>query len=67
MIKPYLGFLNKLVDEYNNSYHRSVGKKPIDADYSTLTEKVESSYRAPKFKVDDRVQTTKYKNIFNKV
>ena len=55
MIKPYLGFLNKLVDEYNNSYHRSIGKKPIDADYSTLTEKVESSYRAPKFKVNDRV------------
>ena len=30
--KSYLGYLNKLVDEYNNTYHRSIGKKkPIDA------------------------------------
>ena len=34
--KSYLGYLNKLVDEYNNSYHRS-----IDADYSALTETIE--------------------------
>ena len=30
--KPYLGYLNKLVYEYNNTYHHSTGKKPIDAD-----------------------------------
>ena len=37
--KSYLGYLNKLGDEYNNNYHRSIGKKPIDANYSALTEK----------------------------
>ena len=37
--KSYLGYLNKLVDEYNNNYHRSIGKKSIDADYYVLTEK----------------------------
>ena len=26
--------MNKLLDEYNNTYHCSSGKKPIDADYS---------------------------------
>ena len=26
--KSYLFYLNKLVDEYNNSYHYSIGKKP---------------------------------------
>ena len=26
----YLKHLNKLVDEYNNTYHRSIGKKPIN-------------------------------------
>ena len=26
--KSYLGYLNKLVDEYNNGYHCSIGKKP---------------------------------------
>ena len=38
--KSYLVYLNKLVDEYNNTYHHSIDKKPIDADYSALTEKL---------------------------
>ena len=37
--KSYHCYLNKFVNEYNNSYHHSIGKKPIDADYSALTEK----------------------------
>ena len=57
--KPYLGYLNKLVDECNNTYHRSIGKKPINADYSALTEEIETHPKAPKFKVDHRVRTTK--------
>ena len=36
--KPYLGYLNKLEYGYNSSYHHSIGKKPIDADYSALSE-----------------------------
>ena len=35
--KSYLGYLNKLVDEYNNTYHHSIGKIPIHAEYSALT------------------------------
>ena len=27
----YLDYLDKLLDEYNNTYDGSVGKKPIDA------------------------------------
>ena len=41
--KSYLRYLNKLVDEHNNSYHRSNGKKPIEADYSVLTKKIETN------------------------
>ena len=37
--KSYLPYLNKLVDQYNNTYHHSINKKPINADYSALTEK----------------------------
>ena len=37
--KYYLLYLNKLVDKYNNTYHNSVNKKPINADCSPLTEK----------------------------
>ena len=38
----YLDCLDKLVDEYNNIYHCSIGKKYCSIDYSSLTEKIES-------------------------
>ena len=34
--KSYLSYPNRLGDQYNNSYHRSICKKPPDADYSAL-------------------------------
>ena len=37
--KSYLSYLNNLVDECNNSYHHSVGKKPINGDYCPWSEK----------------------------
>ena len=68
--KSYLAIntlsLNKLVDQYNNTYHHSINKNPINADYSALNEKIETNPKAPKFKVNDRVRITKYKNIFSK-
>ena len=33
----YLGYLNKL-DEYNNTYHHSIDKKPIDSDFPAFFE-----------------------------
>ena len=57
--KPFLGYLNKLVDKYNNIYDHSIGKKPVDADYSPLNEEI-------KFKVGDRVRIAKYENVFRK-
>ena len=64
--KSYLPYLNKLADQYSNTYHDSANKKPINADYSALTEKIETNPTAPKFKVNDRVRITKYQNIFSK-
>ena len=64
--KSYLPYLNKLVDQYNNTYHNFINKKPTDADYSAFTEKIETNHKAPKFKVNDIVRITKYKNIFSK-
>ena len=37
--KSYPGYLNKLLDQSNNTYHHSIGKKHFNADYFTLTEK----------------------------
>ena len=65
--KYYLSYVNKLVDQYNNSYHHSINTKPVNADYSALIEKNETNPKAPKFKVNDRVGITKYKKNLVKV
>ena len=57
--KSYLSYWNKLVNQYNNTYHDTINKKPINADYSTLTEKLETNSKVPKFKVNGRVRITK--------
>ena len=64
--KSYLSYLNKLADKYNNTYHCFVDKKPVDAYYYSLTEKIETNPKAPKFKVVDRDRIAKYKNTFSK-
>ena len=64
--RSHLLYLNKTVDQCNNNYHHSINKKPIDANYSALTDKIETNSKAPKFKVNDSVRNTKYKNIFSK-
>ena len=65
--KSYLSYLHKLVDQYNNTDHHSINKKPINVDDSALTEKNETNSKAPKFKINDRIRITKHKNIFSKV
>ena len=57
--KSYLSYLNNLVDQYNNIYHHSIHEKSINANYSTLIEKMKTNPKAPKFKVNDRVRVTK--------
>ena len=64
--KSYLPYLIKLVDQYNNAYHHSIDKKPINADYAVLTKKIETNLKASKFKVNNRVRITKHNNIFSK-
>ena len=63
--KSYLSHLNKLVNQYSKTYHHSIGKKAINADFSALTEKIETNPKAPKIKVNDRVRITKYENFLN--
>ena len=56
--KSYLAYLNKLADQCNNTYHHSINKKPINADYSVLAEKIGTNSKSPKFKINDRVRIT---------
>ena len=63
-------FINKLdniVDEYNNIYPRTIKMKPADVKGNTYIDfKKEVNYKEPKFKVDDHIRISKYKNIFAK-
>ena len=47
--KCYLLYLNKLVDQYNNTYHYSINRKTINADYSALTENANEVVKNTKF------------------
>ena len=37
--------------QYSNTYHHSIAKKLINANYSALTEKIETNPKGPKFKL----------------
>ena len=63
--KFYLDYLKKLLNEYNNTYHRSAWKKPIDADYSALTEYIGLNHKAPKFKVSDKTTNDRITELLN--
>ena len=62
--KSYLPYLNKLVDQYNNTYQHSIDKKPMNADYSTLTEKIETNQKAPKFLESQSIRICLVKVIY---
>ena len=63
----YIDKLDDIVDEYNNTYHRTIKMKPVDVKTSTYIESSkEINYQDPKFKIDDVVRISKYKNNFEK-
>ena len=64
--EPYIDYLNKLVDHYNNTYRHSINKKHINVNYYALIEKLETNPQAPKFKANDIVKITKYMNFSSK-
>ena len=63
----YIDKLDYIVNEYNNTYHRTIRIKPIDVKGNTYTQiHKEVDDNNPKFKVGDHVRISKYKNIFGK-
>ena len=63
----YIDKLDDIVDEYNNTYHRTIKMKPVDVKDNTYVDfKKEVNDKDPKFKVGDHVRISKYKNIFVK-
>ena len=41
----------------------SIGKKPVDAHYSALSEKIETNLKSPRFKFGVRVKIASIKNF----
>ena len=63
----YFDVLDEIVDEYNNTYHKTIKMKPIDVGDDSFAEyNEESNEKGPKFDVGDHVRISKYKNIFAK-
>ena len=59
--------LDDVVKKYNNKWHSTIKIKPKDVGDDNFTEYVdEPNEKSPKFKVDDRVRISKYKNVFAK-
>ena len=63
----YVDSLNDIVNKYNNTVHRTIKMKPIDVTGDSYVKYNEdSSKKNPKFKVNDHVIISKYKNILAK-
>ena len=65
--KVYINKLDDIVGEYNNTYHRTIKMKPVDAKDNTYIDfKKEVNDKDPKFKIGDHVRISRYKIIFAK-
>ena len=63
----YIDKLDDIVNEYNNTYHRTIKMKPINVkDNTYINIGKEVNDKDPKFKVGDYVRIPRYKNIFAK-
>ena len=59
--------LDDIVNEYNNTYHRTIKMKPVDVkDNTYIDSRKEVNDKDPKFKVGGHLRISKYKNIFAK-
>ena len=63
----YINKLDDIVGEYNNTYHRTIKMKPVDAKDNTYIDfKKEVNDKDPKFKIGDHVRISRYKIILAK-
>ena len=61
----YLDKLDDIVNEYNNTYHRTIKMKSVDVKDNTYIDyNKEVNDKDPKFNAGDHVRISKYKNIF---
>ena len=71
--KNYINVLDKLLNVYNKSFHRSIKMRPIEVNkkntklvFLNLYKNKKNISKINKFKLNDRVRISKYKNLFAK-
>ena len=58
----YIDKLDDIVNECNNTYHRTIKMKPVDVNDNTYIDfEKEVNNKDPKFKIGDHVRISKYK------
>ena len=63
----YINKSDDIVNEYNNTYHRTIKIKPVDVkDNTYIDSSKDVNAKDLKFTVGDHVKISKYKNIFAK-
>ena len=68
----YIDFLKDLLENYNNSFHRTIKMKPVDVNSSNENEILNKVFRIDqklvkfKFKIGDKVRISKVKRTFEK-
>ena len=63
----YIDKLDDIVNEYNDTYHRTIKMKPVDIKDNAYIDFIkEVNDKDSKFKVGDHVGSSKYKKIFVK-
>ena len=62
----YIDKLDDIVNEYNNTYDKTIKMKPVDVKEMKPYSSKEVNDKDAKFKVGDHVGISKYKNIFTK-
>ena len=66
-LRPYIDKVDDIVNEYSNTYHRTIKVKPVDVKWRTyIDSSKEINNKDPKFKIGDIVRISSYKNIFTK-
>ena len=63
----YVDVLDDIVNRYNNTVHKTIKMKLINVTNDSYVKYNENfNEKGPKFKVNDHVRISKYKNIFAK-
>ena len=62
----YIDKLDDIVNEYNNTYHRTIKINQVVEDNTYIDSSKEVNDKDPKFKVGDYVRISKFRNIFAK-